>query len=47
MQLGGLVMYGFSEKEINFLALSEPVPCMRILFLKKLKIDLGLKKKKS
>ena len=36
-----------NEKEINFLAPSEPVPCMRILFLKKWKIDLGLKKKKS
>lgn len=35
VQLGGLLMYGFSEKEINFLAPSEPVPCMRILFLKK------------
>ena len=33
-------MYGFSEKEINFLAPSEPVPCMRILFLKKPKRNL-------
>ena len=40
-------MYGSSEKEINFLAPNEPVPCIRILFLKKGKIDLGLKKKKK
>jgi hypothetical protein len=34
-QLGGLVMHGSTEKEINFLALSESAPWVRILFLKK------------
>lgn len=37
VQLGALLMHGSSKKEINFLALSESVPCVRILFLKKVK----------
>lgn len=40
-------MYGPAEKEINFLAPSKTVPCVRILFLKKWKIDLGFKEKKK
>lgn len=31
------MIYDSTEKEINFLALTKTVPCVRILFLKKVK----------